>query len=922
MNILKTLLNFERRLASTEFGFIFAAVLAFNSSSVMAWIPGSGDVDLDGKTTVQDAAMIYEWPTWPESTRNHLQGWRDACDIDRNGICNDLDAERILLSTITDWKDYDSDGVPNDQDCAVFDDKIATPHSYYIDLDGDYQGSDQRVLACTTKPAAPLVMWNGDPNDYSQVEQTLPIAKETRILAVDMTDLPESGAWRPDLAKELGIDAVPLKIDWQLVETNPGIYNGPQVQALAIAASEYNKLGLQMALSVNPISQGFLTLPADLRSDVETGRLRFNDKRVIERYQKLLTFIHNAIPGVPLVSLQLGYEVDRFLSQSNVPVYFWSDYGELILAAAKHAKSLWGSGIKIGVTSTNAGLLNDATKAQMAAINSLVDMVSATYAPAYQGDGGTDPMEVKPELQKLIALAYPKQLYLQSVEYPAYPAAGGSEVRQSQFIRAVFDIWDQYRALIPYVSFGRLFDRSAAIAADASSRNIGAPILDSKSLASVGLRGWTGDGQPKIAYNTLRNQAFERGWWRMDTPKRRSFEMGFTPSLFDAPTSQQEYVAMLDSIYETIRIDGTFMNLHLDNGVPWVEAAKDDFSKTQLPYSPYFQTSWKSHKDRIPPGHKVLVSVNPTGVPRNVIAPYFGIGEGFTYNDKSERVGDGIIADYENRMPPVPWNKYAFDHPEVMRAFTNYCRRAIQYFSPDYLVMAIETTATMHEDPDAYSKLVTLIKHVQAELKALPETKDVKLLVSLSATSYMVDEYGIPLKREEMEPQKRELQIQGLLDIAPYVDGFALSFYPHYSKWNASHMLASMYDELWKVLGQIGKPIGFSESGWPAESFDVFGSPFYSDPNKQARFLKHLIIETENAPVPVWFLTNFRTLDGDRQWQRLLDWSLQQPPLVSPQFVEFYKYFRDIGLFDGDGNQRPATEVWRQHLNQPYMPQP
>lgn len=893
-------------------------LLLAQPNSALAWQAGSGDVDMDGRKTTRDALLIMQSMHWPAGQRARLTGWLDACDVNRDAACDVSDAYAIYLEVVTDWNDVDNDGVANDVDCAPFDERLATPHTYFVDLDMDQVGGTERVSACTIAPTPPLVVWNGDPDDQTQSANSLPVARGTRLLGVDITEQAESGTFQPQLARELGIDSTPLHIDWNLIETAPGVYSGPQVQALQIAASVYSSLGINVALSVNAISRGYLVLPPDLKTEVEAGRLRLNDPQVIDRYKNLLTFVNGAVNGLPLVSLQLGFEIDRFLSQSSVPGYFWADYGELVFAAAPHARALWGSELKVGVTATHEGLTGTSTQAALRAINGLVDIVSATYVAAQHAD----PADLRVDIQRLIAVAYPKPLHLQSVEYPSAPALGGSETKQSQFIRAVFDVWDTYAVLMPYVSFGRLHDRSPAAAARESQYAIGAPALTTGALASAGLRTWPGDGQPKTAYRTLHNLAFERGWWRVAPPAARSFEMGFTPSLYDAPPDAPAYIAMLDWVYDTIRNEGTFFNLHLDHGVPWVEAAADDFASPELPYSPHFRASWQAHRSRIPAGHTLMVSVNPTGVPRDVIAPYFGVGEGFIYNELFERIGDGIVADFENRLPPAPWNSYPFNHPQVKLAFTNYCRRVIQYYSPEYLVMSIETTATMHEDPEAYAQLVELVRHVYEQLKARPETRDVQLLVSLSATSFMTDEYGVALKHEEQPLLKRELQIQGVLDIAPYVDGFALSFYPHYSKWNSTFMLATMFDELWDVLAMAGKPVGFSESGWPAETFDVLGFQFFSDADKQARFLRLTIAESEAAPVPVRFLVNFRTRDGDLQWQRMLEWSQEDPPRISAQFVEFYKYFRDIGIFDGNGHARPVTQIWREHLARAYEPRP
>ena len=81
--------------------------------------------------------------------------------------------------------------------------------------------------------------------------------------------------------------------------------------------------------------------------------MRLSDPRVINRFKDVLTFVRGALGGLPLASLQLGYEVDRFLSRANVPGHFWADYGELVVAGSQHAKGLWGAGLQTAVTATH-----------------------------------------------------------------------------------------------------------------------------------------------------------------------------------------------------------------------------------------------------------------------------------------------------------------------------------------------------------------------------------------------------------------------------------------------------------------------------------------------------------------------------------------------------------------------------------------
>jgi hypothetical protein len=190
----------------------------------------------------------------------------------------------------------------------------------------------------------------------------------------------------------------------------------------------------------------------------------------------------------------------------------------------------------------------------------------------------------------------------------------------------------------------------------------------------------------------------------------------------------------------------------------------------------------------------------------------------------------------------------------------------------------------------------------------------------VSLTSFVTDEFGVPLKFEEQSGRKHLLQIQGLRDVLPYVDMVAVSLYPHYGKYNSSILLGPMYERLLGLLAQAGKPVGISEAGFVAESFDLLGFPFVSDEARQDLFYRHLFYELSKSGAPVRFVANFQVRDNDRIWERLRDGSLQNPPTVSPTFVEFYKYFRDIGIYDGDGLERPSTQTWRQMLARPLAP--
>jgi hypothetical protein len=161
--------------------------------------------------------------------------------------------------------------------------------------------------------------------------------------------------------------------------------------------------------------------------------------------------------------------------------------------------------------------------------------------------------------------------------------------------------------------------------------------------------------------------------------------------------------------------------------------------------------------------------------------------------------------------------------------------------------------------------------------------------------------------------------IAGVKDLLPYVDILALSVYPHYGKYNAYTMPASAYDALFTNLKAAGltdtKPLAVTESGYTADPYMLLGQTLFAGTaDKQDRHMKLMLYELSKLPNPVDFVVNFQVRDSDMQWKRMND------ATPGALFVEFYQYFRDIGLYDGDGNTRPSLDTWKSYFNLPIVP--
>ncbi len=902
------------------------ALVATLVTTVVAatWVPGSGDVDGDGVLSTKDAQLITELLQAP--ARLALRAMRDACDVTQDGQCDFIDATTVLMSTLVSASDYDGDGVGNATDCAPFDDRLSAPHIYYFDWDQDSFGAAAGREVCSVEPPRDSVAWSDDPDDVDATVVAPAVQKGMRRLGLDFSEGAADGQWRSDLARELGADVATLRVPWSGFETSPNGYDAAYGTGLTQINGAYPGMHLALSLTLAPIHGEHLSLPEDLRLALLNGQIRFNDPQLITRYRNALSFVRARLPDVTLTSLQVGHDVDQYFSQVVDP-QFWSDYALFVEAVAAHARLLWGPDLAVGLTATHRGLLAEPTRALMLALNQWTSVVSVSYQPRRDDFTVVAPEEVEVQVQQLIALYYPKFIHFHDVGYPTASITGSSTTRQSQFLHAFFRVWDRYAALIPFASFHRLTDYSKTRAVSEAAqltRRLPVSVVPAAVgyVESLGLRTYPASGRHKAGYRTLRNLAFDRGWWHESPRQTRSFHLGFTHAPHDLSPDIDEQIETYDWMRGKIATDADIVNLHLDEGVPWVEALADTLASPELPYSAHLRGTWGFLRNFRPPGHKLIVSINPLGIPRELLANYWGYGQGFTYSPTFDRIPNGVFTDSNNQMPPSPWDTYRFNDVPVKIAFLNYCIRTLEFFQPDYLVMAIEVSATMNRSPERHAEFLELHKFVYEELKKIDRYRNTKVMVSISATSFMSDEFGVPFKQEDFEAGQRERQLQGFYDILPYTDVIGLSLYPHYGKYNAFTMPASMYDQLFDLLKATGKPIGITESGWPGDPYDLFGTLFTGSEEGQDRFLKLLFSKLEQATNPVEFVISFRIRDGDIGWERQRQLSLTDPPGISPLFVEFYKYFRDIGIYDGPGNPRRSTTRWLSTLQLPRQAKP
>ncbi|GAB4318571.1 MAG: hypothetical protein Kow00117_08620 [Phototrophicales bacterium] len=339
----------------------------------------------------------------------------------------------------------------------------------------------------------------------------------------------------------------------------------------------------------------------------------------------------------------------------------------------------------------------------------------------------------------------------------------------------------------------------------------------------------------------------------------RTFYMGFTPF---------PYAITLEAVhftYSQIAQDADLIVHHFDSGVPWTEALHNQ------PYHPNMMNDWEFRRSQVPENHKLLVTVTPISISRDSLAPYRGEAES---------------------MPlPPPFDSYNFDHPDVIQAFTNYCRTTIDYFQPDYFVFGIEVNLLIKLRPELWDAYMVLHQAVYDALKA--DYPDLPIMVSLT---------GIDLLPGYTDADPAD-QARALDDILPYTDYVGYSVYPFMTAFLTDYIPDNMFDELANLTN---KPIAITETGYPAQSFrfnDGITLNFESNEGKQADYIQYLLESAQTHQFV--FVVNFVLRDYDDLW---LEIGGQEDLTI---------LWRDTGLYSETGDEREALTIWRDWLALP-----
>jgi hypothetical protein len=342
-------------------------------------------------------------------------------------------------------------------------------------------------------------------------------------------------------------------------------------------------------------------------------------------------------------------------------------------------------------------------------------------------------------------------------------------------------------------------------------------------------------------------------------PVQRHFRMGFTPFPYDIS---------LEALQDTnrfLRENSDLIAIHIE-GVPWTEA------RSGKPFHRKMLEDWEGKKRATPPGAKVYLAVSPLNQGRSGLAEY-----------RAEREGLPV---------PEPFAGKALDDPLVVEAYLAYCRRAIEFFRPDYFALGIEVNELYHNGRPKWEGYVRLHEQVYQALKR----EHPKLPIFTSFTLHNMLNPGW---------KDRDAMLAAFKTLMPFNDCVAVSFYPFMAGLSGRvdqslRWLAAEFDP-------FQKPYAFAEMGQAAEPVVLksFKLTIPADAKTQETVLEEMLrfAHGHRFEFLVWFVPR----DYDAMWRKI--------EAASP---EFFKAWKDCGLLDGDGNPRPAHRLWRAHFELPW----
>ncbi|MCA9838847.1 MAG: hypothetical protein KC422_18165 [Trueperaceae bacterium] len=335
---------------------------------------------------------------------------------------------------------------------------------------------------------------------------------------------------------------------------------------------------------------------------------------------------------------------------------------------------------------------------------------------------------------------------------------------------------------------------------------------------------------------------------------------GFTAFPYDLTLEALENV-------NTLVIDNSSLyavhNMGFGDCLPWQEALKGQA------FPQWIQDDWADIKARIPAGVPLSVHITPTQSDRYTLAYQCG-----------------ITADEAGQMPQELIDK-PYNDPQIITAYSNFAKRVVDYFEPDFLIIGIEMSELSLSHPEEWEKFAELMTATLERLHA--SQPNLKLSVEFVLQSLL-----LPRVAEQVKPLVEQLDFLGI------------SFYPYGSEFGEYFGApalpappAQWLEPLEWLRSYTEKPIAIVETGYSSKHRKVNNVNFTGDEALQAAFLKDLIrfAKEDSYLYLIWFVP--------------VDYEKLLAKLPQGDTATVAEIWVNTGLFDSDLKPKLAWRTWQ-----------
>ncbi|MEL6557023.1 MAG: glycosyl hydrolase 53 family protein [Bacteroidota bacterium] len=329
--------------------------------------------------------------------------------------------------------------------------------------------------------------------------------------------------------------------------------------------------------------------------------------------------------------------------------------------------------------------------------------------------------------------------------------------------------------------------------------------------------------------------------------------------VFDMGFTTWSYGPTLENVNETysfIANNSHIYSEHIDSNIPWNAWINDE----TLPVA--FTNEIAGRVDRKILSKERLLSVSLLNLDRDDLASDF----------------DGTVPNYDS-----------FDDESIRNAYFKHINFLVGEINPEYLVIAMEVNELRLKSPEKWEGYKNLIADVKSRIKALyPELK-----ISESVTLHNLYQPDVA------NPQLYIDEIMGHVNQNDFV---AISFYPFFKNLRSKSDIQTALDFLHT---NATKKVAFVETAQLAQNLEIPNLNVSIDGSaaSQTDYLEVLIENANNQAYE--FIIWWAHRDYDALWETFPD-----------ELKDVGQIWRDTGLLDENGTERPAFTVWSESFLQ------